>query len=121
MNSITIEGLLGSDTETRFVNDKKLANVNVADQYKDKVTWHRLEAWDKTADILAQGRKGDKAVVIGYVRDDAYTNKEGKKVVNKVVTVTRVLYIGPRPQGSVQKEEPSDRGGSVQSVDDLPF
>lgn len=88
INKFTVMGHLGNDPEIRLMPDgTAVATVSVATntQYKDKVTgdlkestdWHRLTAYDKSAEVMRDYcAKGDKVYFEAKHRTRKFPDKE---------------------------------------------
>ena len=89
VNKVIIMGNTGSDPEvSQFQNGGSVATIAVAtsDKYQNKQTgewventeWHRVKAFGKLAEIIAQYvRKGTPVYIEGKLKTDKYTDKNG--------------------------------------------
>ena len=89
LNKVIIMGNTGSDPEvSQFQNGGSVATIAVAtsDKYQNKQTgewventeWHRVKAFGKLAEIIAQYvRKGTPVYIEGKLKTDKYTDKNG--------------------------------------------
>lgn len=113
-NKVQIVGNLGSKIELKEVNGKSVANFSIAsdESYKDaqgakidKVVWHRVVAWGKTAEILEQHtQKGSKLAIEGRLIYNKYTKeKDGVQfeIPTAEILVTEFLFLG----NPIKKEE----------------
>ncbi|MEL6864854.1 MAG: single-stranded DNA-binding protein [Bacteroidota bacterium] len=106
-NSVQLIGHLGKDPEVRRLDSGAVvANLTIATSYTykngkgEKVTetqWHRLVAWNKTAEIMEKVlRKGHEIAVQGKLTHNTYEDKEGitrymsQVVVNEFVRLTKI-------------------------------
>lgn len=90
LNKVSLIGRLGSDPEIKYTGEgRPVANLSLAtdESYKNaqgekvkKVEWHRLVAWDKTAEIMQQYlHKGDLIYVEGKLQSRSYeSEKDGQ-------------------------------------------
>ena len=134
MNSLTISGQLGKDSERRALGDgTPVLSFSVADSMgRDKGTiWWNCSLFGKRADSLQEYlTKGQSVTVIGTVTEREYTNKEGQKVKAMDVRVNDVALQGGKrestPSQSPRQQAPaSPRSGGSSGFedmnDDVPF
>lgn len=97
-NFVMLEGTLGKDVEVGSTEKGQYANFSVAisDDWKDKngnwvkVThWVRIVAYDEVVEQVKNLKKGDLVSLEGQLVDDSYTDKEGAKVKNNKVVISR--------------------------------
>lgn len=104
MNSLTITGNLGKDSEMRNLPDgTSVLTFSVADnQGKDKPSiWWNCALFGKRADALAQYlTKGQQVTVVGNVTEREWTDKDGAKRKSMDVRVGDVALQGGKPQQS---------------------
>ena len=89
VNKVIIVGNTGNDPEvSQFQNGGSVATIAVAtsEKYQNKQTgewventeWHRVKAFGKLAEIIAQYvRKGTPVYIEGKLKTDKYTDKNG--------------------------------------------
>ncbi len=88
VNKAILIGNLGADPEVRNLpSGAKVASFNLAthESYTNKngelvetTEWHRIELWDKLADVAMQYlKKGSTAYIEGRIRTEEWTDKEG--------------------------------------------
>lgn len=132
MNSISISGNLGKDSEMRYLqNGDPVCTFSVADSMgKDKATiWWNCSLFGKRAEALSQYlTKGQQVTVIGNVTEREWTDKDGGKRKSMDVRVSDVALMGgkreaapaPRPAATSAKSAPS---GFDDMLDDseIPF
>lgn len=120
MNSLTVSGSLGKDSEMSYLpNGDSVCNFSVADSMgKDKPTiWWNCQLFGKRADSLAPFLlKGQAVTVVGAVSEREWTDKDGNKRKSMSVRVNDVALQGGR------KEE-APRPVQRRAVDDsdVPF
>lgn len=101
INKVILIGNLGSDPEVRHLpSNSKVATFNIAttENYTNRngertsqTEWHRLELWDRLAEIAEQYlQKGSTIYVEGKLKTDSYTDKDGNQ---RSVTKVRVLSM----------------------------
>ena len=132
---VTVIGNLGSDPEIRHTTSgKAVCNVNVADNDGTRdnphTNWIAITAWEKTAEILAELRKGRRVTIIGRLRMDEW-EQSGEKRTRLGVVAQMVFGHGDtraeapqadmgqdgRPQGQEAAEGTEGDAGN----DSLPF
>jgi single-strand DNA-binding protein len=112
-NQVQLIGHLGADPEIKeFEGGKKVLNASIAtNEYylsakgekKEETQWHRVVAWDKTADIMQKLlKRGSEVVLQGKLVTRSYEDKSGLK---KFITEVQVLAVHvPDPKN------PNERG-----------
>jgi len=120
VNKVIIVGNLGRDPETRYMpSGDAITNIAVAttDSWKDKATgekkeqteWHRISAFGKLAEIMAQYlKKGSQVYIEGSLRTRKYTDKDGIERYATEIRADTMQMLGSR-QGM---GAPSDDGYS---------
>lgn len=113
MNKVILIGNLGSDPETRQTNSgKSVCNFSLATNEKsgdeDKAEWHKIVAWEKTADLCQQYlAKGRKVAVEGSIRTRSW-DKDGVTQYTTEIHAHRVEFLSPAPQ---QQQQGQQQGG----------
>ena len=97
---------------------------------KTITTWHRVVAWNKTADIIEKYvSKGDKIRIEGKMTYREYTTAEGEKRSIPEVIVQDLILLTPKTQSASNHQEqapPQHAGDQFLSMkddehDDLPY
>lgn len=95
-NSVQLIGRLGSNPEViRLEGGSVVAKMSIAtsDTYKNskgekviETMWHRVEAWNKKAELLEKIlKKGQEVLVLGKLVHQSYEDKEGNtRYVSKI-------------------------------------
>jgi single-strand DNA-binding protein len=127
MNSISVSGSLGKDSELKQMNSGDyICSFSVADSMgRDKGTiWWNCTLFGKRAESLSQYLvKGQAVTVIGSVSEREWTDKEGNKRKSMDVRVSDVALQGGRKDAEPQEERrqaPRPAPVNIDS-DDLPF
>ena len=127
MNSITICGQLGKDSEVKFLQSgDAICNFSIADsQGKDKPTiWWNCALFGKRGESLSKYLlKGQSVTVVGSVSEREWVDKEGNKRKQFDVRVNEVALQGGKKETS-QASQPAQRQNEQSSnFDDLeiPF
>lgn len=94
MNSITLSGNVGNDPESRTIpSGDTVVTVSIADTFgpKDarKTNWFRCEFWGKRGEVIMKYvKKGNKLTVVGQLKVDTYTDKNGVEKTNLNINVS---------------------------------
>lgn len=126
VNKAIILGRVGKDPDVRQTpNGIKVVNFSLATSRKikgeDQTQWHRIAAYDKVAEIIAQYvRKGSLLYVEGEIKYGKYTNRDGIEQNTTDIVANQIQLIGPRPQqqDDVQRHPPEE---SQEDDSDVPF
>jgi single-strand DNA-binding protein len=123
MNSITVSGQLGKDSERRALGDgTPILSFSVADGYtqggQKHTIWWNCSMFGKRADSLQQYlTKGQAVTVIGTVSEREWTDKEGQKRKSMDVRVNDIALQGGKREGGNQ----SKGGKQESSFEDIDF
>ncbi|MPV86883.1 single-stranded DNA-binding protein [Ostreibacterium oceani] len=127
VNKAIIVGNLGSDPEMRYLpNGTAVATLSVATsegwtdkntgQPQERTEWHRVEAFDKLAEIMGQYlRKGSQVYIEGAIRTDKYTDKQGIEKYSTKIRADQMQMLGSRPDGHNHQSQPSSAPAPQQS------
>jgi len=143
LNKVLLIGNVGADPEVRVTpSGVKVAKVSLATnrvyndrsgQQQERTEWHRLNFWDRLADIVEQYvHKGDRLYVEGRIE---YSQSEDDKGNVRYYTDIRVLDMvmlggqaggGPAQLAEAPQRRSRQPAASVPSPfdsddDDLPF
>ncbi len=133
VNKAIIVGNLGNDPETKSLpSGSTVTKISVAtsEQWKDKETgekkdrteWHRVSAFGRLAEIMAEYlRKGSQVYIEGKLRTSKY-EKEGQTHYSTEIIADQMQMLGGRQgqPGSAPSEKPS-QPGTEDFDDDIPF
>lgn len=108
MNRVFLVGHLGGDPETKFTDSGlqfNRASLAVSDpkknkqsgEWESKTYWLRLMSWGKTAERLAECRKGDKVLVEGKITTHTW-DKDGVTQYATEIMVDRIQKMVKRDQ-----------------------
>jgi single-strand DNA-binding protein len=141
-NKITIVGHLGRDPELRYTpQGTAVCNFSVATSEKrkdktgemqDHTTWFRVSVWGRQAEVANQYlTKGKPIYIEGRLRQEEFTDKDGKARTSLEVMATDLQFIGSRGDDAASghsgeaasakaagKSDPVDR---AITDDDIPF
>lgn len=104
LNRVMLIGRLGQSPEKRVTpNGKYVVNVSLAtsEVFKDKsgnkqekTEWHRLEIWDRLADIIEQYcQKGSQIYVEGSLQTREWKDKDGNKRYQTNIAVRNIQLL----------------------------
>lgn len=134
LNKVMIVGRLGRDPEVRYTpggqtvcsfsvaTDSKWTNK--AGEKQEKTEWHRVKAWAKLAEIVAQYlAKGSQVYVEGRLETSEYTDKQGVKKYSTEVIASDVQFLGSKGDGAGRGSgTPLGSPGAGESLEDgVPF
>lgn len=126
MNVITLTGNLCKDLELRVSQSGKKILENTIGVSKEKKNaqgeyesdFIKLVLFDGSAEYLSKyAKKGDKIEVVGKLRVDPYTDKEGNYRTDTYVIVDKVKILTSRKSGEKAETETKP----IITEDDFPF
>ena len=123
-NVVVLTGRLTRDPETRQVGpEQTVASFSLAvNGYGDKVSFFDVEAWRRTADIVAQYcSKGKLVSVTGRLEQQRW-EKDGQKR-SKVVVVASGIELGPKTSeaGAITTDDGFDDVNRGVDTSEVPF
>jgi single-strand DNA-binding protein len=148
LNKVMLIGNVGAEPEIRTVaSGKKVAKLSLATsrqfndrngQKQEKTEWHRLTAWDRTAEIIEQYvHKGDRLYVEGSIEYSQTEDDQGKPRYWTDIVVREMVMLsggsgggggggddfGGRSQSRRPASAPAQQPSSPfnDDDDDLPF
>jgi len=115
---IRVRGRLGNDPELKTVADNlQLASFSLAHTMRTKkngewvdgdTTWYRVVRFGTQAEAIAQNvRKGEEVIVIGTLKMNTYTDKNGIEKTQMEITASE---IGVVPKVIKTKPQPNNGG-----------
>jgi single-strand DNA-binding protein len=125
MNSISISGSLGKDSELKqMTSGDYICNFSIADSMgRDKGTiWWNCTLFGKRAESLSQYlTKGQAVTVIGTVTEREWTSKDGDKRKSMDVRVNDIALQGGRKDAEPQQRQAPKPDPVEMDDSDLPF
>ena len=140
VNKIHLLGHAGRDAEVRYLpSGKAMASFSLAtsSRRKDKdgnavedTQWHRVQMFDKLAEIAGEYIKKGKPVYIeGRIKYGKYTNKDGVEQNTCDIVATEMQLLGGRDEGQQQAPRAAPRpapakpaGSGFDDIDqDIPW
>jgi len=132
VNKAILLGRLGQDPEIRETkNGKKVANLSLATTERvkngeNKTAWHKVQFWNKTAEVCEKYlKKGMMVFIEGKITYRSYEDKDGNtKYITEIVGYNLEM-ISSESNASKQKQakqaevDPDSPFGGED--DDLPF
>lgn len=132
-NKIIIVGHLGQDPTLRYTQTgKAVCRFSIATNKtrgdKEIVTWFRVTAWERLAEIVNEFLvKGREVYVEGDVHVEEFTDRDGKQRQSLEVTAEKIHFIGSKNESasekrSTDKSDPSKLNQTTTNDDDeVPF
>jgi len=113
MNNVTITGRLTEAPELRFTNTGKAvvtARVAINEQGRDKAVYIDLQAWEKTAEFIAQyGTSGRLVEATARLAQDQWEDSEGnKRSKHYLVTGPYQFKFLDKPANTDEPEAPAE-------------
>lgn len=118
VNKVILVGNLGADPEIRHLESgSKVANISIAtsENYTNRngekveqTEWHRVELWDRLAELCEQYlSKGRTVYIEGKIKTNTYQDKDGITRYDKKIRATNMTFVGGRNEGSDTDDESS--------------
>lgn len=143
VNKVILVGNCGRDPEMRYLTSgKAVCNVTVATSSKRKdknsgetieeTQWHRVQMFDKLADIAGQYlKKGNSVYIEGFIKYGKYTDKDGAEKSSVDIIASSLQLLGGKAtsgdsQEPAKRQEPakasSAKGSGFDDMDsDVPW
>jgi single-strand DNA-binding protein len=120
VNKVILIGHLGADPEVRYTpSGTPVANFRIATgeswtdkqgQRQERTEWHRIVAWNKTAELVGEYlSKGRQVYIEGRLQTRQWDDRDGNKRYTTEIVANQVTFLGGRG------ERGRDRDGDVQS------
>ena len=101
MNSVNLIGNLGKDPETKYFESgtvKVTFSIAVKGFKKEDTYWIDIEAWGKTAELIAERfTKGSRIGIMGRLTTSQY-EKDGQKRTKTFVTVDSIDFLDKKKE-----------------------
>ena len=124
MNSITVAGQLGRDSEVKYLqNGDAICAFSVADSAgRDKGTiWWNCSIYGKRAESLAPYlTKGQAVTVVGVISQRKWTDKEGKERYTTEIIGEQMQMLGGKDDAKPTAPEAS-KADFDDMENDIPF
>jgi len=150
VNEVTLVGRVGKDPEVRYTQSgKAVCSFTMATsqswtkdgQKQERTEWHRLTAWEKTAEIIGEHvHKGKQLYVRGSLQTREWTDKEGVVRYTTEIVVQHFVFLGKkdddersgtasrdsgdggrRDDSGGRREDPAPRAAGGPAEEDIPF
>jgi len=128
INRVILVGNLGDDPKLNTVGESKVVKISIAtsESYKnrsgEKVTeteWHRVEFWNRQAEVIEQYfKKGDAIYIEGKIKTRSYDDKDG---IKRYTTEIKGSSFSFMPSGSPSTKIESDNTNEPSQSGDIPF
>jgi len=85
-NYVQLVGNITRDVEHKVINGKDFVQFDIA-IYKNpnKSDFHKVKAWEKTAQFMKELKKGDRIMIDGKLDVESWDGTDGKKNVKTVI------------------------------------
>lgn len=120
VNKVILIGRLGKDPEVKQLpSNKTVATFSIAtdEGFGEKKTtaWHRIVAWEKTAELAGKYlEKGKEVYIEGRLQYREYEKDGEKKYITEIVA-ERMTFIG---SGGKSEEKPK---AATRDADEVPY
>lgn len=133
LNKIMLIGRLGQNPDVRATGTgMKVCNFSLATsesftkngEKKEVTEWHKIIAWDKTAELCAAYlKKGSSVYVEGKIQTRKYTNKQGVEQYATEIIAQNVQFLTSKKDSEqVSTTESFDPVKTVSDdLEDIPF
>ena len=125
---ITVLGRCGQDVECRYTGSgKAVANFSIAVKNRGKTQWHRVVAWNKSAEYAGQYIKsGDWVYAAGSLEYRDWETASGEKKTSAEIIAFTVVGIttastGDKPTSTPEPNKPAEPMPVDDGFDDIPF
>lgn len=124
VNEVTLGGNLTKDAELRYLpTGTAVANFNIAVNEgfgdKERVGFHRVEAWRTLAEAHGGASKGNGILVTGRLVNESWEDKDGNRQYGTKVEATRLYRIAGK---EVRTQAPPPQVEQpFEAEKDLPF
>ena len=145
LNKVMLMGRLGADpVKNTTQTGKSVANFTMATSekfkgqdgaWKETTEWHKIEAWDKLADLAENYlSKGSNVYIEGSIKTNDWTDKDGNKRYTTQIRALNIQFLDKKvdkpvgsPQASFKKPNTEVDKTNAASIDknfiedDIPF
>lgn len=106
VNQVVLFGRIGADPEHHIApSGKEVARLSIAthrgvrdgDTWQEKTDWHRVVAFERLARQATEClKKGDQVAVVGQLRQNHFTDREGQQRSVVEVIASRLCFVPNR-------------------------
>lgn len=132
LNKVIIAGHLGRDPETRFTpKGLCIASISLAisrkwkaeGEEKQETTWVEVDAFGKTAEVMAQHlRKGSPVLIEGRLKLDEWEDKQTHQKRNKLKVICESFqFLGGERKPTAAAATGASPAVEPDVSDDVPF
>lgn len=112
INKLILTGNVAKDPETKKINGKDFITFDIGVwKSKTETQWVRVKAWEKTAQLMSELRKGDRVLVDGRLDIETWDGQDGKKVSKTTILANgyeRILKKDRNPDSDTFGLNPED-------------
>jgi len=128
VNMVFLLGHVGQDPELKFTGagtaltkftlaTNRLGAKNEEGRRSVEPDWHRIECWGRLAEQVAEAvKRGSRVQVSGALKQDKWTDSEGKARSSMVVVASDVVFLDRRA-GHAVTDEGHDAAERVATAD----
>ena len=131
LNKALLIGNLTRDPELRYTpQGSAVVNFSIATnrqwkdsqgQQKDDVTFHRVVAWGKLAEICAQYlKKGTKTYIEGRIENRTWEDKQGQKQNTTEIVVNEMIILSSKSDSQQPAQQPTQQAQAQNVPDERP-
>ncbi|NLU51574.1 MAG: single-stranded DNA-binding protein [Clostridiaceae bacterium] len=129
LNTIYLLGRLTHDPEMRYGGNTSICKFKIAvnrpgkaQEGQPNADFFQLTAFGKTAEFITKYfTKGQQILIVGYLRNNNWTDQQGNKHYDNAICVEKV-YFADSKRESIQAPEQTEGYYSLdESDEDLPF
>ncbi len=121
INRVQLLGYLGSDPEIKVTEKTTVASFSIATSWfkesgEESVTWHRVVAFGKLADICSERLKKGSLLLLdeGHL-DTSKWEKDGHKFERTVVVADKLIFFSQQGEKSAKSDLPKSEAMSEPS------
>lgn len=122
INKAILIGNLGKDPEMKYTSSgQAIVKFSLAtnaiwkdsnSEKKEKVTWHNIEAWGRTAEICNEYlHKGSQVYIEGRIDNRKYTGDDGIEKYYSSVVAEKVQFLGSKGDTTGNQQHEGDGQG----------
>ncbi len=120
VNMVFLLGHVGQDPEIKLINagtaltkftlaTNRLGAKNAEGQRSVEADWHRIECWGRLAEqVVEMVKRGSRVQVTGTLKQDKWTDSEGKARTSTVIVASDVVFLDRRAGHAVAEEGDDD-------------
>lgn len=127
LNKVQIIGRLGANPELRHTQSQKaVCNFSVATTFKvsgdkESTEWHKVQTWEKLAEICSTLlKKGSLVYIEGRLATRSWEAKDGTKQYTTEIIATNMQKLTPKDADG-EGEPKQASAAAYDNLDEIPF